>query len=171
VPFICRWPGKIKAGSTSAQLVCLTDLMATCAELTGAKLPDTAGEDSVSILPALLGTDKGPLREAAVHHSINGLFALRQGPWKLELCPGSGGWCEPRDPAALKQGLPLVQLYNMEQGVDEQKNLQAEQPEVIERLTRLLEKYVAEGRSTPGAPQPNDAAVVIRKPLGPARKK
>ena len=171
VPFICRWPARIKAGATSAQLVCLTDLLATCAELVGAKLPDCAGEDSVSILPALLGTDKGPLREAVVHHSINGMFALRQGPWKLELCHGSGGWCDPRDPAALKSGLPPVQLYNMEQGVGEQKNLQAEQPEVVERLTRLLEKYVAEGRSTAGAPQTNDVPVVIRKPIGPARMK
>lgn len=171
VPFICRWPAKVKAGATSAQLVCLTDLLATCAELAGQQVPADAGEDSVSILPALLGTDKGPLREAVVHHSINGMFALRQGPWKLELCPGSGGWCDPRDPAALKAGLPSAQLYDLSQEVGEQKNLQAEQPEVVARLTKLLEKYVAEGRSTPGAPQTNDAPVVIRKPIGAARKK
>jgi arylsulfatase A len=69
VPFIVRWPGKIKAGSETAATVCLNDLMATCAELVGAKLPDDAGEDSVSILPLLLGTAKAPVREAAIHQS------------------------------------------------------------------------------------------------------
>ena len=63
VPFIARWPGKVKAGSRTDQLTCLNDLMATCAELLGAKLPDNAGEDSVSILPVLLGTATGPVRE------------------------------------------------------------------------------------------------------------
>ena len=87
IPFIARWPGKIKPGTRSDQLICLTDLMATCAEILGAKLPDNAGEDSVSILPALLGTATEPLHEAVVHHSINGTFAIRQGHWKLELCP------------------------------------------------------------------------------------
>ncbi len=161
VPFICRWPAKIKAGTTSAQLVCLTDLMATCAELAGERLPDSAGEDSVSLLPAFLGTDRAPLREAVVHHSIEGRFALRQGHWKLALCPGSGGWCAPRDAAACKAGLPPVQLYNMGQEAGEQKNLHAENPDIVERLTLLLASYVAEGRSTPGAPQTNDVPVVI----------
>ena len=53
--------------------------MATCADLLGAKLPDNAGEDSVSFLPALLGRPTRPLREALVHHSINGKFAIRRG--------------------------------------------------------------------------------------------
>ena len=59
IPFIARWPGKVRAGSSSDQLIGLTDLLATCADLVGVKLPDNAGEDSVSILPALCGSDKG----------------------------------------------------------------------------------------------------------------
>ena len=55
VPFIARWPKRIEAGSTSEQTVCLTDLMATCAALTGAKIPSDAAEDSFNILPVLLG--------------------------------------------------------------------------------------------------------------------
>ena len=170
IPFICRWPAKIKAGTSSSQLVCLTDLMATCAELLGERLPGNAGEDSVSLLPALFGSDRVPLHEAVVHHSINGMFSIRQGPWKLELCPGSGGWGAPGDPAARKAGLPPVQLYNMELAADEQKNLQAEHPEIVAKLTKLLERFVAEGRSTPGAPQTNDAPIVIRKPVGKKAK-
>jgi len=163
IPFIARWPGKVKAGAKCAQLACLTDLMATCAEIVGAKLPNNAGEDSVSLLPALLGTATVPLREAVVHHSIAGHFALRQGQWKMELCYGSGGWSTPKEPAARKQGLPKVQLYDMTQDISERKNLQAEQPDVVARLTKLLEKYVADGRSTPGSPQHNDVPVDIWK--------
>lgn len=166
IPFIARWPGRVKAGSHSDQLICLTDLIATCSDLLGNKLPDAAGEDSVSILPALLGSDKTPLREAIVHHSINGLFAIRQGNWKLELCPGSGGWGAPRDPAALKQNLPAIQLYDMNADIGEKTNVESANPEMVERLTKLLQKYVTDGRSTPGAPQKNDVAVDFAKKSG-----
>ena len=163
VPFIVRWPGKVKAGTTSRQLVSLVDLMATCADIVGAKLPDHAAEDSVSLLPVLLGKADGPVREALVHHSISGRFSIRQGRWKLELCPGSGGWSAPRDPQALKQGLPPIQLYDISADAGEKHNVQAEHPEVVKKLTTLLERYVARGRSTPGTPQKNTAAVDIRK--------
>jgi len=161
VPFLVRWPGKVKAGSHSDQIVCLSDLMATCADILGAKLPDNAGEDSISILPALLGTAKAPLHEAIVHHSIKGRFAIRQGKWKLELCPGSGGWEMPSDDAAFKEGLPTIQLYNMHDDVGEQTDIDYLNAGIITRLTKLLGKYVAAGRSTPGLPQTNDVPVDI----------
>lgn len=169
IPFLVRWPGKVQAGSTCGQLICLTDLLATCADLLGVRLPDNAGEDSVSILPALLGQAAGPLREAVVHHSINGSFAIRQGPWKLELCPGSGGWSAPRPGSPAERGLPPVQLYDLETDVGETANVQDQHPEIVERLTALLEKYVAEGRSTPGAKQINTTPVEIRKASGPRK--
>jgi len=103
------------------------------------------------------------LREAIVHHSINGRFSIRQGNWKLELCPGSGGWSAPLDTAAKANGLPSIQLYDMSKDIGEQINLQAQHPEVVARLTRLLEKYVAEGRSTHGKPQSNTVVPDIRK--------
>ena len=160
IPFIARWPGKIKPGSRSDEIICLTDLMATSAEIIGAKLPDTAGEDSVSILPVLLGTEKTPIREAVVHHSINGNFAIRQGQWKLELCPDSGGWSKD---APVKTP---AQLYDMSRDVGERTNEYAEHPEIVSRLTKLLETYVADGRSTPGTAQKNDVPVAIWKKNG-----
>ena len=163
VPFLVRWPGKVQAASQSKQLICHTDLMATCAEMLGAKLPASAAEDSVSILPALLGTATAPLREAVVHHSINGMFAIRQGQWKLELCAGSGGWGKPGDADAASQGLPSTQLYDMSGDVAEARNVQAQNPEVVASLTKLLEKYVADGRSTPGPKQDNDVRVAFTK--------
>lgn len=163
IPFIARWPGKIKAGSRTDQLICLTDLMATCAEILGAKLPDNAGEDSVSILPALLGTARVPIREAVVHHSIKGNFAIRQGQWKLEFCIGSGGWS--------KGGVeePPGQLYDMSKDVGERVNEYREHPEIVSRLTKLLEKYVADGRSIAGPPRKIDAPVNIWKKSAPKR--
>jgi len=166
VPFLVRWPGKVKAGTECAKLICLTDIMATCAEVLGTKIPDNAGEDSVSILPTLLGHEQTALREAVVHHSITGQFAVRQGPWKLEFCAGSGGWSKPADNEARKQNLPAIQLYDLKADIAETHNVQAEHPDVVARLTKLLEQQIANGRSTPGAKQANDTKVQIIKPQG-----
>jgi arylsulfatase A-like enzyme len=163
VPFIVRWPAQVKPGTTSHQLVSLTDLMATCADLLGEPLPETAGEDSVSILPALLGTAQQPLREAVVYHSIHGSFAIRQGRWKLGLCPDSGGWSFPRRFTPESQALPATQLYDMQKDAGERQNESASHPEVVEQLSALLKKYVDQGRSTPGAPQKNDVQIEVIK--------
>jgi arylsulfatase A-like enzyme len=170
VPFIVRWPGKVKAGASSAQTVCLTDFMATAAEITGAKLPAGAAEDSVSLLPELLGTD-GPRRTALVSHSINGSFAIREGNWKLCLCAGSGGWSAPRPGAAEENGLPADQLYDLAADRAEQKNVAAEHPEIVRRLAEMLDKTIADGRSTPGDTQKNAVEVQVRKAAKSAKKK
>ena len=143
-PFVARWPGKIQAGSVCDDTICLNDLMATCAEIIGAKLPDNAGEDSVSILPDLLGTAKGPVREATVHQSPKGDLAVRQGPWKLIFLKGG-----------------QHELYNLQTDLSEKNNVLAAHPEVAERLTTLMKKYIAAGRSTVGAPQENDARISL----------
>jgi arylsulfatase A-like enzyme len=150
VPFIVRWPDRIKAGGRTDQLTCLTDLMATCADIVGAKLPDDAAEDSVSLLPVLLGTATGPIREAAVHHSKDGNFAIRQGQWKLALSVGRGKGNDAAAPG---------ELYDMSKDIGEQANQYHEYPEIVSRLTTLLKKYVADGRSTPGMEQENDVEV------------
>ncbi len=161
VPFFVRWPGKVKLGAEAKALACHTDILATCAEAIGAKLPDDAGEDSVSLLPAL-GVSKGPVREGLVVHSVNGSFGVREGKWKLCLCAGSGGWSAPR-PGKDEAGLPAVQLFDLEKDVGEKLNLQDKNADAVARMTKQLEKWVAEGRSTPGKPQKNTTPVEIRK--------
>jgi len=161
IPFIVQWPARIKPGGTCNDPVCLTDLIATIADVTNYKLPDNAGEDSVSILTDLLGSAKEPAREAIVHHSVNGSFSIRQGKWKLELCPGSGGWSDPKPADAKKNNLPKVQLYDLNRDISEQVNLQAEYPKVVEQLTTLLQSYIDRGRSTQGKPQQNNGDVDI----------
>jgi len=149
IPFITRWPARIQGGSTCADTICLTDLMATAADITGYTLPNNAGEDSVSFLPDLLGTATAPVREATVHHSINGSFSIRQGKWKLELCPGSGGWSDPKPGSAQAKQLPAIQLYDLSSDIGETTNVQDRHPDVVKRLTALLQEYKDSGRSTP----------------------
>ena len=149
VPFIARWPEHIKAGSINSELICHSDFIATCAALLGETLPDNAGEDSYNILPAFLNETNGaPIREAVVHHSGNGAFAIRQGKWKLITQLGSGGWTEPKN-GKPKPGGPEGQLYDMETDIKEEHNLWLERPDIVEKLTGLLEKYKNEGRSAP----------------------
>ncbi|MCE9548560.1 MAG: arylsulfatase [Planctomycetia bacterium] len=172
VPFIARWPGKVKAGSTCDDTACLCDMLATTADMLGVKLPDNAGEDSTSILPDLLGSAKAPIHEAIVHQGLHGALAIRQGRWKLEFCRGSNGFDNSRNPAAARvndKEPPDVQLYDMTQDIGERKNVQGDHPEIVERLTRLLQQYIDAGRSTPGSPQKNDVPVSIVLPKGKAR--
>lgn len=160
VPFIARWPGVIEPGSQSEHLLCLTDLLATCADLVDEPLPAAAGEDSFSMLPLLRAGR--PIRDHVVHHSIAGKFAIRDRRWKLVLCPGSGGWTL-ADAGAARAGLPPVQLYDMQRDPAERRNLHAEHPAVVKELAARLKRLVAAGRSTPGPEQRNDAVVDIWK--------
>lgn len=147
VPFLARWPGKIKAGSVTDDTICLNDLMATCAAIVGAKLPDDAGEDSVSILPHLLGTAKGPVREATIHQAPSGELAIRQGPWKLIFLKNGGR-----------------ELYNLQTDLGETNNVAQANAETVQRLTTLMSQYITDGRSTAGTPQKNDVAISLGKP-------
>ena len=125
------------------------------------KLPDNAAEDSVSMIPLFQDTEK-VIRDHVVHHSIRGKFAIRDRQWKLVLCPGSGGWSKD-DAEAVKEGLPLVQLYDMESDPGEKNNLYNKYPEKVKEMVSLLEKLVNDGRSTPGEKQDNDVPVDIWK--------
>jgi arylsulfatase A-like enzyme len=141
----------VKAGRVSDEPVCLVDILATVAGLTGAKLPEGAGPDSYDISPALLGTkETGRIREAIVSHSENGTFAIRQGAWKLILDnTTSGGWMVPEGtpPKPGARG----QLYNLAEDPAEARDLWEQQPDIVHRLSALLEKYKREGRSAPTA--------------------
>jgi arylsulfatase A-like enzyme len=153
VPFLVRWPGKVAPGTVTERLTCQTDFTATCAEILGVELAPNAGVDSVSFLKTL-GDPKVTERNAVVHHSIGGAFAIRQGNWKLCLCKGSGGWSAPR-PGKAPADAPPVQLFDLEADPAESKNLALEKPELVEELTALLQGFVDEGRSTPGPKQAN----------------
>ena len=149
VPFIVRWPGEVAPQSQSDELICLTDVMATLAAITGQQLPAAAGEDSFSFLPVLLGQkSKQPVREAVVHHSADGTFAIRQGAWKLATKLGSHGFSEPKNIEPEPLG-PIGQLYKLSEDPAESNNRWLEQPQIVERLTKLLDRYQVQGRTRP----------------------
>jgi arylsulfatase A-like enzyme len=165
VPFIVRWPGKVKPGSVNPQLVGQIDFLATFAEVLGVPMPASAGEDSVSFLPGLLGRE-GAARQSIVSQSINGSFAVRDGQWKLALCPGSGGWSAPKPGSKEEKGLPEFQLYDLAKDPGEKTNLAAQQPERVTAMKAALQAVIARGRSTPGPDLANDVPVVLVKKPG-----
>lgn len=146
VPFIIRWPGKIQSGSTSDQTVCLTDIMATCAAMTGAPIPGNAAEDSYNILPLLLGQAiNESYRPYTLHQTTSLAMAIRKGPWKYLDHRGSGGnnYNNPElKPFVLPDNAPDApgQLYNLETDPGETVNLYYQHPEIVKELKDLLEK-------------------------------
>lgn len=161
IPFIANWAGHVPAGTVRNDVAWLGDLFATAADLIGEKLPESAGVDSESLLPALLG--KHLERDAIVNHSADGYFAIREGHWKLIFASHSGGWSAPKPDEAAKLGLPPVQLYDLEHDLAETTNVVDKHPEIVSRLTQRIETYIANGRSNPGPPQANDTEIILFK--------
>ncbi|MCH8042915.1 MAG: arylsulfatase [Planctomycetes bacterium] len=145
MPFIVRWPGRVKAGSLSRQTICFTDMLATFAGVVGAKLPPGAGPDSVDFSPVLLGRqpENQPIREALVIRSGGGLMTIRMGDWKLIDGLGSGGFSKPRR-VKPGRGDPPGQLYNLANDLGETKNLYLQKPQVVQRLLKKLAEIRAE---------------------------
>jgi arylsulfatase A len=139
IPFIVRWPGKVKEGAVSHATTTLTNLLATCAELLGETGEEFVPEDSYSILPVLFGeSERVPGQKAVVHSASNGYFAVREGAWKLILGLGSGGFTLPKElePAP---GQRAGQLFNLTDDPGETTNLYESHPEKVAELTETLD--------------------------------
>ncbi len=175
VPFLAQWPGHVQAGSVNNHLIELNDLMATAAGMTGYTLPSNAGEDSVSILPELVGSATGAVRTTGVSHSYNNVLAVRQidtagNEWKLIFSPGHGGYNDTQrvDPKSTITDFTKLQLYNLASDPGEQSNLlsgggsQAMQQKALQ-LQQVMQSYMYAGRSTniPPRSQPNDNVMLV----------
>lgn len=181
VPLIARWPGVIPEGATCDALVGMNDFMATFAELTEGELGAEEAPDSISFAKLLRDPKAEGMRENLIMESVVA-FVVRDGDWKLCVCPGSGtpaisGNAAGSDPmpevawrAALDQfeGVPVdsdllrapfVQLFNLANDLHEDKNLAAAHPERVEQMVALLKKQIQDGRSTPGPKLKNDKNV------------
>lgn len=158
VPFLVRWPGKVKAGTTGSQLTSLTDVMATVAAIIGAKLPDNSAEDSFNMLPALLDEAHAPIRPYLLQQAFGGsrTLSIRRGDWKYLDHTGSGGNRYENDPGLKPFHLPDTapdapgQLYNLATDPGETTNLAIKRPEIVTELKALLEQSKATGRSRTG---------------------
>lgn len=137
IPFIARWPGHIPPGTTSAQTLCHTDLLATTAAIIGAELPQDAGEDSFNLLPALL--DPALSTPIRLHTIIQGdgrdnALALRSGPWKLIQ-------------GKTADGQPEIQLYDLTQDPGETTDISAAHPKIVQELSTAIATARKEGRT------------------------
>ena len=183
VPLIARWPGVITEGATCDQLVGLNDFLATFAELTDAKLGDDEAPDSISFAKLLHNPIAEGTRKNLVMQSVTS-FVVRDGGWKLCLCPGSGtnikspnaAGNDPMPEVAWQRALvefdgqpaesdlcsaPFVQLFDLTNDPHEDNNLAADVPHRVEQMVALLEKQIQNGRSTPGPKLENDKNIRI----------
>lgn len=146
IPFIARWPGHIPANTVCDETGQLTDLMSTLAALLHHPLPPDAGEDSFNLLPALLHQPHSPIRRTIVEESNGGMFSIREGDWKLELGLGSGGFSEPREVQPAPRGVQ-GQLYNLASDPHELYNVWAQHPDIVARLTKVLDGFKESGHT------------------------
>ena len=172
VPFLAKWPSKIKPGTLSGQLLCNVDMLATCMALLGqdsSKLEN----DSVNVLPALIGEPKSPLREQLIlapHKPTH--LALRNGKWLFIGARGSGGfrgskphqhaWGGPPavefvggvnsdiEKGKIKKDAPPAQLYDLEADVEQTNNLYRQHPEVVQDMEALLDSCRKKGSEQSG---------------------
>lgn len=143
VPFFVRWPGHIKPGTKNSATVCLTDIYATCAAVVRANLSDSEAEDSISLLPLLRGTttDRGV---PVINHSAAGMFAIRDGRWKLVAGNGSGGRQAPKGKPFQKP----FQLFDLRADPGEVHDIAGQHPDVVARLAESL-YVIRNGNRTP----------------------
>lgn len=153
VPFLVRWPGKVQAGVVSDEPMIHTDIFRTLALVVGSEIPRGAGEDSFDMSSVWFASHaqdrdenetRARVRDHLIHHSGQGLFAIRQGDWKLILGKGSGGFTRFK-PAA---DAPAGQLYNLQLDPGELDNVYADHPDVVQRLSAKLKMIQAQPSST-----------------------
>jgi arylsulfatase A len=141
VPFFVRWPDGIRQpGRNWDRIVGQTDLLATCAELTGVTLPDNVAEDSQSFAAVLTNPEADCQRVPLISHSSRGRFAITDGDWKL----------------ILPHRQSKLELYDLATDPAEEHNVAARHRDLVSRLQKKATAIVLNGRSTPGAAQPND---------------
>ena len=156
VPFLVRWPGEIPAGTESSALTCLTDVLATLAEIVDFDLPDSSAEDGQSMLPVWRG-EQVQGRSYVIHQGFGGTryLAIRRGDWKLLAHQGSGGNRYAGHRLLEKYRLPdqdpnlPAQLYDLRSDAGETKNLYREKTAKARELEQLLRRSMEEGRSVP----------------------
>lgn len=153
VPLVVRWPNQVAADSKSDQMACLTDIFATCAEITGGTPPASGAEDSISFLPALLRKENESARSTLINHSNHGEFAYRDGPWKLVFKMGGQNLEQSRGKSA------VTELYNLESDIGEKTNLVDKHPEIVKKMTDALTGLIQSGTSRTGQQSANDAQV------------
>ncbi|MCG6188372.1 sulfatase family protein [Maribellus maritimus] len=146
VAFLVSWPEHVKSGTTSDEIVCTTDLYATIADLLGHEMTFGEAHDSYSFLPVIKGEEyNSPIREATIHHSLNGDFSIRKGDWKYIDAKGHGGFAQIREEVLQDS----IQLYNVASDPAETTNVYLKHPDIVQELKTMLKRYKKQGYSRP----------------------
>lgn len=138
VPFIVYWPAGAARGLKSDALGSLIDVPATLAALTGAKIEEDEAHDSQNHLTTWTGKDRKP-REYAVSMANNRSLVLRTQRYKF-ISPSDGQPMIPWGPKIETGYRPYVQLFDMSKDVYEEKNIAKDNPQVMQKMQRLLGK-------------------------------
>ncbi len=146
VPFIARWPGKIEANAIDDEsLMSGVDLLPTFCEIAGAELPDSYEPDGLSQVNTLLG-EKYPSREKALFWHFDAPWPARKGSpdhW-VSYAVVYQNW-----KMVSNKDASYFELYDISKDVGEEKDLKKRKPEVLGRLTGMLEEWK---RSLPEKP-------------------
>ncbi len=152
MPFIARWPRRIAAGSVTDQTICFTDLMATCAAISGTDLPAGSAPDSFDVSPVLFGDQPSeePIRGPIAMASGSGMMMVRDRNWKLIDGLGSGGFSKPTrlQPNAVR-GVASGQLYDLANDLAESQNIYEEHPAIVKRLRTTLKSLKQSKQTRP----------------------
>ena len=127
VPFVLRWPARVEGGVENSNLLCLTDIFATMANLVGDTIHRPTNEDSFNQLAAIL--ENQSVRPSMVHHDFGGHFAIRQGSWKL----------------ITRAKMKPMELYDLSKDPAESQNLIESHPEMVKNMMGLLKKIQKDG--------------------------
>jgi arylsulfatase len=120
VPYIARWSGRIKAGSTSDHISAFWDFLPTCCELIGEDPPTDI--DGISMLPTFLGHQQKQKKHKYLYWELRGQQAARMGPWKaLRLKPDR-----------------KIQLYNLDKDIDESNDVAGDHPDILTEMAEIL---------------------------------
>jgi arylsulfatase A-like enzyme len=172
IPMIVRWPGRIEAGSTSDQLITNVDILSTLASLVGYNLKSEDAPDSYNMLPVLMGTTTGEIRDNAALAALKKPnMALRQGDWVFIGAQGGGGFSATKpgehmlggpaglkfanevnsdvEDGKLKPNAPPEQLYNLKNDLVQSQNVILENPDVAKRMRDELNKIKSSEKTRP----------------------
>lgn len=164
VPFIAKWPGKIRAGSKSDALICNVDFLATFADILHLKLKPEDIKDSFSFLSSLLESKEKKVRdELLLSPNAPSNLALRQGKWLYIDAQGGGGFRNPKvgennfggppahvftkqinsdiEQGKYKKDAPPAQLYDLEADIAQTNNLYNQYPQIVAKMKARLREF------------------------------
>ena len=146
IPFIIKWPGQIKSGSVSDELISQIDIMATLTSITGIELPEGAAPDSYSFLPIIKGESNGPIRTELIHNTYETKWGIRNGNW-VYINDKSGEHSKMPESFKKLRGYEDFEtkglLFNINKDPEQVNNLYEQYPDKVKEMDRLIEEYRA----------------------------